>query len=668
MAAPFARSVLGLGLAGGMALTLTPASQAQIAVTGGDFSGQSAFFVPGTNPEGNVKLFDVNIQKLRLVTPNGTTTTSVFTPTAAGFSDSNNSGKPDSGDIGTLQGTLKGVAFTPQGTPFGFSGRPTVLNFALNSFTANLGKFPGTLFSPTEAGSAPLVFLPGVNVTGVSGSTFTFAKGDLEVGDFDAGITSGLIALRSDLQFLDSGSSTPPPTSLSRRIKFDFRGENVTPETGTDLDPGDKDGDGTGEIRFVGAANTKFKIQSVGTPGEQEFKIEANTGAVDITVEAPFSKVEIPNPLLDTTKPIDKYKVEGESEGIFAILGPGQFSFGGNARRDTKFEFEQGSSKLKGQSSGDVAFTALAGVTSFTDNVDFTNFPVPTIDPTTNLGNCQTCGSTLVFGRTLIFNGVKITIGQDIEFTADLLATIKATLEASLTENETFAQAASQNLVLVRLGAASSNLFVLTGYAGTSVSNYQILAAKPIFKSVKIKTKKNKVKIKVKYVRKGSDNYYVIVPGEGEADDIDLGGRRYVVVQQIGPGCRIFPGLVGLRQIPVEDVDDEVGDIDDILDDGVAGLPEIPVEGDDTPDDDAPSDDDTQGDDNTQGEDDDSSNSSPAGVEGLNEIPVETDDSGQDSGAVPDAEEDLAMVSADSTSADTAVATEVLASESSELE
>src|SRR3712207_4155892 len=88
-----------LGLAGGFALAIAPAVHAQqaqssqggIRVTGGNFSGQGAFFVPtpgggsavipgsgtgtggssatvpgGSNTPGKVNLFDVNIQKLRL--------------------------------------------------------------------------------------------------------------------------------------------------------------------------------------------------------------------------------------------------------------------------------------------------------------------------------------------------------------------------------------------------------------------------------------------------------------------------------------------------------------------------------------------------------------------------------------------------------------------------
>lgn len=95
-----------LGLAGGFFVAIAPAVRAQIQVTGGNVSSQAAFFVPlpGTNGA-NVELFDVAIQRLRLETNRGNTSTAIFTPTAACF-DAGSDNLPNAGDKGTLQGVL----------------------------------------------------------------------------------------------------------------------------------------------------------------------------------------------------------------------------------------------------------------------------------------------------------------------------------------------------------------------------------------------------------------------------------------------------------------------------------------------------------------------------------------------------------------------------------
>ncbi|MDY7015813.1 MAG: hypothetical protein SVX43_19900, partial [Cyanobacteriota bacterium] len=144
MIATSVRSVLVVGLAGSLVAAVSPAVRAQnstpstqtpgIQVTGGQATGQAAFFIPQTSPEGNVRLFDIGIQTLQIETNKGTTNTSVFTPSAASFTDANNNGMPDMGDNGVLQGTLAGTAYTQTGAPVLFTGRETVLNYTLNSF------------------------------------------------------------------------------------------------------------------------------------------------------------------------------------------------------------------------------------------------------------------------------------------------------------------------------------------------------------------------------------------------------------------------------------------------------------------------------------------------------------------------------------------------------
>src|SRR5919202_3861472 len=113
MVAPSTRYAVCLGLAGSFAVAIAPAVRAGIPVTGGNISGQAAFFVPrpGGSGAGKVELFDVGINKLRLETRNENTTSAIFTPSASSF-DAGSDNKPNSGDKGTLQGTLSGIAYS----------------------------------------------------------------------------------------------------------------------------------------------------------------------------------------------------------------------------------------------------------------------------------------------------------------------------------------------------------------------------------------------------------------------------------------------------------------------------------------------------------------------------------------------------------------------------
>jgi hypothetical protein len=151
MIAQSTRYAICLGLAGSFAVAIAPAVRAQIPVTGGTISGQAAFFVPTPGGSGTgvgvvptptpvptpaptatpapgestvgVQLFDIGISQLRLETPNGNTSTAVFTPTAASF-NAGSDNQPNAGDTGTVQGLLSGIAFSSGGgTPIPFSNR-----------------------------------------------------------------------------------------------------------------------------------------------------------------------------------------------------------------------------------------------------------------------------------------------------------------------------------------------------------------------------------------------------------------------------------------------------------------------------------------------------------------------------------------------------------------
>jgi hypothetical protein len=351
-----------LGLAGSFAVAVAPAVRAQVQVTGGNVSGQAAFFVPtpgtggglvvpplggstpgvqpaaGSTPGGQpapggtvgVQLFNVGIKQLRLETSAGNTSTAIFVPTAASF-NAGSDNKPTAGDTGTFQGNLSGIAFPiTGGTPVPFSNRQTVLNFSLNSFSPNLGMIDGTLISPQKAGDAALIFLPNVEATVASGSSFQATIGNLQLGDFDADLKTGAIDLPSGLILRDSTASTTlPPIALTQSIKFSFEGENVTPGQGTNFkiggnntggDDDDDDNDDTiggntvgsnnaSAIRFVGQANKNFEIQSTDTSSNTAFKIEGNVGAVDIKLSGPLSIQE--NGGLSSTQVVDKFKIEG---------------------------------------------------------------------------------------------------------------------------------------------------------------------------------------------------------------------------------------------------------------------------------------------------------------------------------------------------------------------
>ena len=431
-----------LGLAGSFAVAIAPAVRAQVQVTGGNFSGQAAFFVPtpgnaGATSAGKVELFDLGINRLRLETSAGNTSTAIFVPTAASFNGGTDN-RANAGDTGTLKGNLSGIAFSNSGgTPVPFSNRQTVLNFSLTSFNSNLGRIDGTLLSPRTAGDAPLVFLPKVEATVSSGSSFQATSGDLELGDVQADLKTGLIDLPSNLVLRDStGGGTFPAVALTQRLKFNFEGENVRPGDGTDLNVGGNttgssddatdSSNTTGSIRFVGQANKKFQIESVGNSSGTEFKIEGNLAAVDIKLSGPFDIKK--DDQLSGTQLVNKFKIEGESEGFGSLYALNSLNFTGTSQKDTKFSFEQGSNKLEGSTNGDVNFYVVAGATQFNRDTAFTNASSSTFtggsrssgsssngsSSSTAPSMCYICGTELVNNSTILVGSTNVTVGSPI--------------------------------------------------------------------------------------------------------------------------------------------------------------------------------------------------------------------------------------------------------------
>ncbi|NEQ20192.1 MAG: hypothetical protein F6K28_13285 [Microcoleus sp. SIO2G3] len=568
-----------LGLAGGLAVAIAPAVRAEIQVTGGSAGGQAAFFVPVPGGSGTgVELFDVGINQLRLETPNGNTSTAIFTPTAASF-DAGADNQPNAGDTGTLQGGLAGIAFSANGgTPTPFLNRDTVLNFTLTSFQSNLGVVDGTLISPQTAGDAPLVFLPAVEATVANGSSFQATLGELQLGDFEADINDGVIDLASNLQFRESGSTSTSTTSsvnLQRRIKFTFEGEDVTPEDGTDFNVGNNgndidddndfgdddddndfgdddddidddndfgdDDDDSGSIRFVGEVNKKLEIQSVGTQAEREFKIEADLAAVDIAINGPFN-IQTDDGLNENDI-IDKYKIEGESEGIISEYA-NAFGFSGTARRDTQFTFEQGTNKLEGRSSGDVDFYAAAGVTSINRDIEFTNIQDGDFNSGSNGGSnggssgsggssefsfCNICGVTLVRNSSIVIGGTDVTVGSPI------IVVTNSGNAGSGSGNAGSGSGSSSNTNPTFANSVNVNVFSLaTAFtSSTARAQYQILASGNIRivtdidadfgngNDVATGNDDEERRTRVRLVQRGGRRYYVVVRegSSGENDD-----------------------------------------------------------------------------------------------------------------------------------------------------
>ncbi len=582
------RHAVWFGLLAG-SLAIAPTAQAQIQITGGNTSGQAAFFVPGEDAAGNVRLFDVGLRTLRIETPNGVTTTSIFIPGAANFTDVDQSGTPNAGDTGTLQGTLSGIAFSGA-NPIPFTGRPTAINFTLDSFTNNIGNIEGTLIRPEQRGTAPLVFLPGVdnaNIT-LGDSDFLSDGGELQLGDFEATLDSGLIALPSSLQFRE-GTGTPvtPDVSLARRIKFEFAGRNVLAGEGTDLDLTDD------SFRFVGPANHRFRIQSVGTRASREFDIRGDIGAVDVTVEGPFDIKR--DGTIDTDLPIERYSVRGDSEGLVSFFDDNAVGFSSLDDGDTRIEFRQGDNRLEARSEGSVDFLAVAGIDGgtgdddFDDFDDFDGFDFSRIDfRTVNVNvnqTCNVCVTTLVPGRTVVIDDNRVTVGQPIVVTREGRSTRTATTFTRTTR-------------LVRVTTTSTDLFTLnTGSTETARYQYGYLTGYRYFVIGGGDATVSRGQVVVRTISRGRNQLYVVTPSQSN--------QVLVAYSQVGPGSRIFPGLVGLREIASSDVVDDLDDLDDDTTEDLDLDDDFDSDGDDDLDNDDDLDDDSDDDDDDSDDDDD---------------------------------------------------------------
>ncbi|MEQ9551498.1 MAG: hypothetical protein RIM23_18060 [Coleofasciculus sp. G3-WIS-01] len=605
------RYIVGLGLVGGFAVLLSPAAEAQIEVTGGRVAGEAGFFVPSQDAAGNVTLFDATVQQLRIESPNGVTTNSQFVPTAASFTD-NGDGMPNAGDTGVLKGRLSGIAFTQNGGLVTFSGRDTLLNFTLDSFTESLN-LTGSLISPEMVGDAPPVFLPGLEDVTVSTSGFAAASGELQIGDFEAGLDSGLIDLAPTLQFRGGGSTMPPASgqsALVRRIKFKFEGE--------DLAAGNYLYDSTTEeISFVGNANQKFEIQTVGSSGttqEFKFKIKGEGGIVDATL-SDLEEIKIEGSGIDTDVALDRFEIKGKDEGeisgfasVFSANGLAFTSTGDSDR--TKFKFEQDGAKVEGEARS-VSFRAFAGVSNIDDvdtdvdeGFDF-DYENPNDENDIDLV-CVICGGPRLNVSNITFGGSTVSIENNnkinfrsgdslIVFTGDGSgqSQVSSTSSASATASAT---ASASTTATADASSANTNLIAFSGTSSTAETQYEIS------NSIRFTSASAaQGRVRVNYTERSGSRYLIATRTSG---GVAVARQGY---KMVGPSSRCFPGLVGLRQIPDEELDtvvdeddtamemeDENTNIDDDMD--------VDMDDDDDDDDDDEMDDDDDDDDDDQGQ------------------------------------------------------------------
>lgn len=503
---------LGL-LAGSLAIANAPA-HAEVPVTDGRATGDAAFFVPGT---GNTVLFDAGVRTLRLVTPNGVTTTSRFIPTA-GRLDPIGNRVPQAGDTGTLEGVLSGVAFSAAGNPVFFQGVPTNLDFTLNSFTSS-GIFGGTLISPVEVGSAPVVFLPLTNVqlSESANTTFEADPGNLHVGPFEANLPSGTIDLPSDVRFSSTGSVVETPAFVGRRFKFDIAGRGF-------LDTFNLAPDGS-QLQFTSNdAQTEFRVQSVGTPASREFKIEGTGTGAELNIRG-VTEAELQQSGTALAGGLTRFDVRGDGVGITSLLGNNALSYVSNDSR-TRFEVENNNIELEGRSQGQTQFNIGVIGSSLTP---YTYTP----------------GSST--GTTVFDTSSGETASSEVITSTQTTTSLFSTSTRSITFVTT-----SYNF-----RASDVSLFILSP-SSTITRNVVYTVYRPA---------------------SGPGRFAIYKPGRGpgQGRGLALGRRNRSVVAYtiVGPTSRVFPGLVGTRELTEIEIE-ELG-LESILGvEGIVGLPQLP--------------------------------------------------------------------------------------------
>lgn len=607
------RTAVNLGAIAGV-LCIAPVAQAEIPISGGNMNGNAAFFVPGSGETlENTTLFDMSINGLVIETPNGTTNTAIFIP-SAGRLDPIGNRLPQTGDTGTLQGGLTGIAFSSQGMPVFFSDAATTIDFTLSSdFTPAL-LAGGTLVSPVEAGSANLIFLPFRNVTlsESSAENFSTSEGNLALGAYDADLTGQGIDLPDSLKFQTFGTGTPQPPTIGsgQRIKFELKGEGPAVETASSTDDSSTDTtaststtssttsttsttpstttastdpatsteseletdlipDEEGNIAFRSEDATvdKFKLQTVGRSG-QRFKIDGEFEGATVDIEITgIDGFKIEN--LDAYDPtgMTRFDVKGEGIGITSILGAdGVYgaTFDSNDAEIRNFKFDQeGGFKLQhqGKTEGGIALEVVGS------GLDTTNLDL------SNVSSSSTDYGSLSFGNSINFSGQDVflqiqELQQSISVTSAPASFTLITLNGELVVAPASGYVSVVNLVVpVTVGEYTLNTFSVPA--------------------------RGRVKLSYKYKH-----------GKGLA--LGQRNRSVVAYQLTGPSSRIFPGLVGMQELSEAELDalSEDLDIDAAeLEGAVEGLAELPAD-DTEASDDTDSSDDTEASDDAETDDD----------------------------------------------------------------
>lgn len=538
------RLVACLGMIAG-SLAISTVARADIPITGGQATGDAAFFTgitapattpgatPGLTRTGAPVLFDTAIRSLRIVTPNGTTTTSRFLPNASRFTDNNNNNRPDAGDKGRLEGALSGVAFNSSGFPVFFQNVPTALDFTLTSFNPAFLN-GGSLISPKQAGTAPLVFIPGVNVqlSTQSSATFDSRLGLLETGPFTADLTGDFIGLPSDLQLRPgSGDVTLLPVALGRRIKFDFKGKDArVEEAGFGIDPVT----GARVVGYQGEV-TDFQIQSVGTPGTREFKI-TGAGTLDIALTGPFDIKKDDLNLNTLTGKVD-YEIKGEGPGFVAFTGANSVAYSGTSRRATNFKFEQGSKKFEGKSDGDISFI----LNNTQDGVNFNSFTIPAVGITTT-----TIGAPFVSSPTGGGSGGGVSSTSSSSSSFFFSTTV-------FNSSSTVIFPGYRNLIIENQNDDDNDDDDNdSGRYGNNVVYYVYAPRKPVTEVV---------------VERQGDRILIVDRSTVRGRKLKKRGQVIGAYQVVGLPSRVFPGMTGLREIPPEQVETTTGTTGDDADD-----------------------------------------------------------------------------------------------------
>ena len=520
----FARFAASVGIVAG-SLAVATSALADIPITGGQVSGDAAFITPlnlanpnTLNRTGSPVLFDTVIQTLRIVTPNGTTTTSRFIPSASDFTDTNGNSRADSGDRGQLKGALSGVAFSRVGSPVFFQNIPTSLSFTLTAFTPNSFGI-GSLISPNQKGTAPLVFIPGatsVVLSNASSSVYNSQAGLLEVGPFAANLTGDFIGLPSDLQLRPAATDvTLVPVFLGRRIKFAFEGKNDQVDEAAfrnDLATGRR------VLNFAGDV-TEFKIESAGNSNSQ-FKIEGG-GKLDISLTGPF---DIKKDSLDLNALTGKvtYQIKGEGSGFIAFTGGNSIAYSGNSQKDTEFKFEQGNRSFDGKSGGDTFFR----VSDRRDNVNFQNFNRFVVIPVVGV-------STTPLGAAVI--------------TPSTTTSATTTTTTSTTSTTVFSTTVFNNSSIT-IFPGYRNLLIETRGDGDDDDDDRNYGRNT---SYYVYQQRGTTEVVIE--RRG-DRILLVDRTEVRGRKLKKKGKVVAAYQVVGLPSRVFPGMTGLRQIPADAV------------------------------------------------------------------------------------------------------------------